>query len=320
MARFWKSDDLIFLMKVAGLGFLSILISKSLSLVPTEHWTYELAWFFGLLTKELGVALMIAAALGYTVEALAREKHQRELNNFKQEISENVLAAVFKKIVPDSIFEEIRRGVLEQTIVKRNSSLNYDLLEIPQDEQDALALEEAEKGSYLKCEITSRHELVNLADSPIKGHEIKAGVSCDLHSKLADHLKIHHVTIRNLDTGEEESYQDQSLEERIDAGEQQGFLLFKVLKELPARSKFEITVCSTTYKRIADTDVWTTLFPTENMSVTIRYPDSIKVSARSHHSKPLREETHNPKMNEKTYILEHGVFPHQGIAFWWRVA
>src|SRR5690554_2566580 len=157
MSKIWNPEDKLFLFMVFLGGFISILVSK----VIDYFWSSEVTWqivtetLLVLFFKEAGVALMIASVLGYTVEARSKAKQKQEIDLFTQRVSENVLGAVFKKIIPDSIFDEVKRAVLDETLLKRDSSLHYDLRLVEEQEREALGLTPEEAANVLICEVTT---------------------------------------------------------------------------------------------------------------------------------------------------------------------
>lgn len=310
MTSFWKSEDKMFLLKVFLSGFIAILVSKFISSFEPDSYKL-LVGILALFCKESGVAMMIAAVLGYTVEAMSREKQAKELAEFKQEISEDVLSAVFRKIIPDSIFIEVKRSVLDQTLIKKNAFLSYELskLEPEQISKYGLSIDEAEE--ILVCEITTTYRLKNLSDIPITSHEVRCGVSCDLNEKLRDHTSIYEATI-----GDEVLTNDE-LNKYISEGKGQGVKEFKKSVNIAGTKEFTVSFCSRTFKKLGDTEVWTTLMPTENMELEVGFPPSLEVGAKANHPKSLINHPKNPNVNRVKYELKHGVFPYQGITFWW---
>lgn len=315
MSKFWKLEDKAFLLKLFFGGFFLILVSKGLDKIVISD-SYPLLSLvvvaITLFIKEAGIAIMIAAVLGYTVEELSRAKQLKEINEFTQKVSENVLAAVFKKIIPDSIYGEVKRSVLDQTIIKLDAKLRYNLKEIPKSEASKYGLTSEECDLYLICEVTTTHKLKNLSEIAIKGHEIKCGVSCDLHKGLSEKVVIHRAIIGEVLTEEE-------LQKSIELGDGRGVKQFKKVIDLEPEEELSICFCSTTFKRIEDTEVWTTLTPTENMTVEISFPEKLEVGVRANHPKKAVMVPANPADNIVTYELTHGVFPFQGITFWWHL-
>ena len=313
---FWKSKDTLFLLMVFSVGFIIILISKFIgSLIPDEFAYKTIAKIFTLLLKEGGIALMIASILGYTVEAMSRKKQEEEVNNFIQLISEDVLSAVFKKIVPDPIFDQIKTAVLEETVIKKDAVLTCDLYHLSENDIANLKLTKDEAANYLKCEMTSTYTLINLSEVPIKSHRVQSGTSCDLDGEFYSHLKIHSVVIKDeLDQSEVDACLDRK---------QDGRLHFSKEINLAGKSNggengIPISFCYSTFKRINDADVWSTVLPTENMTLNVNYPDGFKVGATSQHPSPLTPLPVNLYANRVGYELKKGIFPYQGISYWWR--
>lgn len=314
--KFWNSSDTLFLLSVFFGGFILIWLSKGFPLVladSTAKWIVAINQFFALLLKETGVALMIAAALGYTVEAITRKKQAAEFNEFQQKISEDVLSAVFKKIIPDAIFKEVKRSVLDQTLIKIDSSMTYELSPFTKELAAKLKFTEDEWNDYkdkiLVCDVTTSHKLRNLSDISITNHPIRCGVSCDLDEKFRDGLKIHKAVI-----GQELSSEE--LEKCMKDGKGQGVKEFHKSIDI-GKEDIEISFCSRTFKKIEDTEVWTTLTPTENMELEVGFPHGIEVGAKSNHPEALFENATNPNVSRIKFELNHGVFPYQGITFWW---
>ena len=313
--KFWDSEDKIFLIKVFTAGFVSILLSKLLSYVLPKISSPELVTtIISLFFKEAGVALMIAAALGYTVESMTRKKQNEDFKVFQQEVSKDVLSAVFKKIIPDLIFKEVKRSVLDQALIKRDASMSYELSEITDELAAQLGLSDSEKNKILVCDVTTTHILYNLSDLEIKNHPIRCGVSCDLDPRLQEALEIHEATI-----GDNELSHDE-MKKLISYGKGRGVKEFETTVNLPSTKDgkgFKVSFCSRTFKKYDDTEVWTTLTPTEYMELEIGFPLGIEVGAKSNHPEDLESDRQNPNVRRKKYKLNHGVFPYQGITFWW---
>lgn len=313
MSKLWKPEDRIFLIKVFFIGFTLILLSK----LGEHYWSPDfypvIKTIVTLFLKESGVAVMIAAVLGYTVEARSRAKQAEEVGAFTQRVSEDVLSAVFKKIIPDSIFDEVKRTVLDETLLKKDSSLHYDLRTIDDKLAQVLGLSSDEAKRLLVCQITTSHTLVNLGDNKIPNHVVKFGVSCDLSRNLMNKIEIHSARL-----GEEMSNED--LAQHIDDGKGRGVKEFSKNVTLGPKEELVVSFCATTFKRIEDTEVWTTLKPTENMELTVTHPPEISVGAKSLHSRPAEKQPINPKACRVEYKLNHGVFPYQGMTFWWHKA
>lgn len=308
---FWKSKDTLFLLKVFVIGFALILLSKWIDTLHTVGDAYHLLGVvIGLLFKEGGVAFMIAAVLGYTVEAISRAKQKKEIDEFRQLISEDVLSAVFKKIVPDPIFKEIKGAVLEQTIIKKNATLTCDLLTLSENDITELGLRKVEADGYLKCEMTSRYELINLSHVPIDSHTVRCATSCDLNGEFYKHLKVHGVIIK-------EAIEQEKVEAAL-TPTSDGRISYSHDVHLNGKETIQVCFCYTTYKRVNDAEVWATVLPTENMTLYVNYPEGIVVGAMSQHSSPLQVLPINQNTNRVGYELRQGIFPYQGISYWWR--
>lgn len=308
---FWSLEDKYLFLKVFVSGFLIISVSKGLpNLFSDEVKGWILVNIFLLFLKETGVALMIAAVLGYTVESLARKKQTSEFKRFQEQIGEDVLSAVFKKIIPDSIFKEVKRSVLDQTLIKENAHMSYVLSPISTEKAAQFGLTDEESLDILMCDITTTHTLRNLSDLKVSNHPIRCGVSCDLNEKLSKHLIIHQATI-----GDELAPDE--IKNHVSQGKGAGVKEFMKEVTLEKGEKITVSFCTRTFKKSSDTEVWTTLSPTEGMELEVSYPVGFEVGAKASHPEELVPSPPNKNVPKRTFKLDHGIFPYQGITFWW---
>lgn len=312
---FWNAKDKLVLVKVAVFGFLFILLSKAIAQIPDMNdFSNAMRWFFELLCKELGIAAMIASFLGVSVEGFSRAKQHQELADFKRQVSENVLSAVFRKIVPEKIYQEIKSTVLEQTLIKRDSHLTYDLQSLPKEVIEKLGLAAEEAANIVFCNITTRHTMVNLSENDDNSYIVKCGISCDLDSVFEDYLEIHSVDIGGVKLTPEE------LKKHTKIIKEKSVVELKYPRPLKGKESLTVIVCSRTIKRMEDTEVWTTLVPAENMTLEVIHEGQLCIGAKSNHSKDIKAIPLNERIPRAVFELHYGIFPHQGITFWWRKA
>ncbi|WP_019676560.1 hypothetical protein [Arsukibacterium perlucidum] len=310
---FWDASNVLFLVAVAATGFGFILVSKIIGLIPDySQITDSLRWFFSILFKEFGIAAIIASFLGFSVEKFSRAKQHQEQAEFRKQVSENVLSAVFEKIIPPAIYKEIKSTVMEQTLVKKNAHLTYDLQSLPDEVIKKLGLSTEDAANIVFCNIETRHVIENLSENPDVSYVIKCGVSCDLDGLFGEYLEISSVEIE----GKKLSQDD--LNEFAKPAKDGGVIELKYPRPLAGEEKISVIVHSRTIKRLEDTEVWTTMVPTENMTLEVIHEGNLCIGANANHSKKLKAISLNPSIPKAVFELHHGVLPHQGITFWWR--
>ncbi|MCT6698369.1 hypothetical protein [Rheinheimera sp. 4Y26] len=306
-SSFFDSDNALLFCALFIIGFLLIAVYQYFQ--PETNVSHE--WYFKYLLiflKEAGIALMIASVLAFTVESINKKKQIEEIRVFNSEVSRNVLEAVYRTIVPESIFEEIKRSTLEQCLLKKKSKLEYHLSHT----KECITLIPPDlKGNVLQCEVTTSYVLENISEND-KQHTVIYELSCDLDSRLAAHMVMNQVIIGDKSLSKDE------IKALIHQNPATNGIRFEYPCLVKANSSIEVFFAGTTYKRLEDTEVWTTVLPTESMELELFFPQDIDVYADSNHSKELKEEFRNQKVYNKTFRLDYGIFPYQGISFWWR--
>jgi hypothetical protein len=86
--------------------------------------------------------------------------------------------------------------------------------------------------------------------------------------------------------------------------------------EVPAREKLRILTQSVMVKFLSDYEIWRTVYPTSDVSITVQYPECVdKFDARALHRLPLRPREIGPRTYR--YELKSAALPHQGVVIWW---
>lgn len=296
-------------------GFTFILLSKGIPKFTTVipyMGTGLRSFIVTILTlffKETGVAMMIASVLGWTVEKTHKKKLNQEFMEYQNSISKDVMSAIFRKFVPEEIFTQIKESVLGHPTIKRSTKMVYELKEVVPSEFTGQNLDFT---NILQCEMTTSYKLVNLSDRIVEDFEVRCGITCDLGDTLRQKVKIHKVKV-----GEELSSEDLKKHISPIPGNFVGESFSKKIN-IPPHATLEISFCSTTFKRREDTEVWTTVNQADGMSLEISYPAGIDVEAKACHPQKLECQMQNPHLMRKNFSLNYGVFPHQGILFYWK--
>ncbi|MEH8015653.1 hypothetical protein MN202_00275 [Rheinheimera muenzenbergensis] len=262
-----------------------------------------------LIARELGVTAVVASIVGFTIEKFLKKRQFEASEQFREQLGKNVLSAVFKRFIPDTLYEEIKDSVLESTILKKDSVMTYEI-SFPQD-VDLNDVKADLRKELVKVKITSEHVISNQGYTKRK-FKVRYGVSCDLDKILADRVKIDYGQIGEIPMSDKEL---SDFTKKLDGNSGVGF---EKEIELGPQDEIKVLFRSHTFRRKNDSEIWTTTTPADGMKLKIIAPQSIEIYGRGLHTKPVKKEICIHNENAFTFNINAGVYPHQGFAFWWR--
>lgn len=251
---------------------------------------------------ELGTALMIAAFLAATLEYQAMKRREQEVKEDREEIKTEVLRAVYKRYISPSVFSEVENRLLKSNIIRRQYAVTYTLSHLAQQPKKTACKR------YINCVAQTSFSVVNTTRYPIT-HIVKFYLELPLDRSLVKYIKMVSVIIDGKSISEE----DLALHTKpTEAGDQ---LCFEYPQRIPPEGCINVTMKANLVKMSTDQEVWTSGSPSEGIDLTVNFPKGFDVNAKAHHSQSLVLKQYDPQM--KRWSLEHGIFPHQGVSFWW---
>ncbi len=218
-----------------------------------DSWRTHLAKesFKTVIVRDFGIAFTLAVILTIILEANARQRLQ-------DQITTGVVEAVFKRLIPASIFEEVRAYVIGARVVKREWALNMNLQYDP-----SLKLNEPD---HFISRTTVSYKLFNIMPYA-EVQVIRSSLNLDLSGADA--------------TGALPRYDKVSLDNEKFEGETLTHLLgedrcsYQIMRSIEGNQRKFVHVVNEISEivRIPDTFVWSMNAPTEDATINITSSD-----------------------------------------------
>ena len=250
--------------------------------------------FLYFLFKEVGFALIVAVFLVGTIERFSRERHEAAAKESVLEINRNLFYAIFKRYIPEKVFEEVEKSVMESNVFRTKHELDYTIQDFGDD--------------LVTCLAQTSYDLTSVVDAPID-HEIVVGLELPIDSKYILKCYIEQLTI-----GSSVMNADQ-LAPYITRNHEHCTLRFKT--RIEGRATINVTTKSHLIKKATDVELWASRIPSDGLKLTVSTPTGkLDVCASANHSEALDVKINNEVT--KKWDLPHGIFPFQSIMFWWK--
>ena len=251
---------------------------------------------FFYLCKEVGFALIVAIFLVFTIEKFTREHHQAAADELMQKTHKNLFHAIYKRYIPEKIFEEIEKSVMESDVMRSRYELDYTI------EQHH------SRGDLVTCTAQSSYILESVVDAPVE-YRIVIQLELPIEKEFHQECSIDELMIDG------KPISPQELKLGIDRDSDYCTLIHTL--KMNARGKYKIASKSRLIKKTTDMEVWASRIPSDGLQLTVSTPNKfLDVSATAKHSQKLEVRLNNDVT--KKWDLPYGIFPYQSIIFWWK--
>lgn len=249
-------------------------------------------WYF--LTKELGFALIVAVFLVGTIERFTRERHEAAAEATMNEINRNIFYAVFRRYIPEKVFEEVEKAVMESNVVRSKHELNYTIEEVAD--------------GQVQCLAQTSYELTSVVDAPIT-HDVIVRLELPVDDERKNECYVEKIVVSG------QSYDRQQLKDYVTVTREHAVVKLPV--QILGRATIRVSTHSRLLKQSTDVEVWASRIPSDGLELTVSTPSKeLMVHASANHSEQLSTVIDNDVT--KKWALPHGIFPYQSIMFWWK--
>jgi hypothetical protein len=257
------------------------------------------------LARELGFALLIAAAISLTIEVAAKREYRRDVRRYTQEIKRDVFGAVFGVRQPREIVDEVMALMLEPTFIPRDHSLRltFERLEPGSDTIMPYIVIRVRR-AYTAENTTNREQrlpvIFKIAEPPFKGRPADT-----LDSVYVDGNLLTAKFTSEENRGDRESTVHQSNFE----------------KKIPVAGygKASVVIHSTLYRDWDDNELSTSPMPSEGLTFSLKLrPEIKKFGVVGIHPRNIELVSKSEPTHEYEYCMPGPVLPYQGIYTWWR--
>lgn len=255
-------------------------------------------WF--LLSKEIGMALMIAIIVVYAVELITRHKHEERAEQSINSIKQNIFQGVFSRYIPESVFKEVEDCLLYSNLSRTDYKIQVNLAPLDLQQESPPKSEE-----HYIAEYYSSYELVNNSEQ-----DIKEMVRFDV--EVPNEPQYESLTQITLFKVNDEEHVTKAKPIRTENGR----CLYETEVTIPGDGKVSVVMTGCTVKRKIDHEIWLVLYPTDGVHLTINPPPDLDVKVKASNSKDIERE--NPDaVGSQIWSLKSGIFPHQSVIMWW---
>jgi hypothetical protein len=274
--------------------------------------------------KEVGVAFVIAAFVGSTVDAYNLRRHELEREETSQQfvdlgeqitkkVAEDAVrhgALTFFPSLSSTIIGATQRQVLQAQITRENYQIQVEL-------------ENEASKTYLLANISIEYTLRNDTDAPVL-YDFSFGFEPEFQGGLERETTPQYVKIAS------EEFNGVGEMERGALIQRSGTRISKLFKKIvvPAKTAVDVVVEFTENRGFDDCIYWVMTIPSDKLSLTLKPCAGLEYSADSLH--PFDAEEPEPstrrfrhfrhlrsRPKSKTWEIQKGLLPGQGILLRW---
>lgn len=253
--------------------------------------------------KEVGMAVLVSVFLSFTIEGIAKQRHEASVNNERELLSRGIFEAIYKRHIPEVVFEEVERCVLNSRIIREQYKVAYTIKDLDEKELSF----DVPCSNYVRCFVTTSYVLRNLTSAPVT-QDIVLHLEKPLEARLIPLVKIENVRIDG------DALSAQQIKDATKMGDSQ--INFLVNRDIPPNGSIKVSIKAALIKYSTDQEIWSSRIPSDGIELTVNVPDdNLEVCVKANHSQKLILSTDDKVM--KQWNLDHGIFPHQSLLFWW---
>lgn len=271
-----------------------LVFGLGLGIAAGVHVVFTKGSFWADLFHEIGHALVVASVLGVTVDLYARKRHELVAEEITRKINTDVIGAIYGQQFPAKIRAEVQKSFLEQRIHREDLDVTYSFSLLEGNSERLLVHEQ------------SSFVFVNSSDQAVS-LKLQAFVECPMEEALRPHCKMVSASIDGESVAEEElmgAFFDDGME-----------LRWAKDINIPARGRVKVSSACQTVKYMRDVETWSTLYPSDGITLSVSLDAPLNVSAKCVNSGVLKQEVDT--VHYKRWKLDNGLFPGQALTFWW---
>lgn len=278
---------------------------------------YEAFWgkFFYGFFKELGVAFVIGSIISIGIEEASRKEQNESVKNKMDEVSKNVIEAVYNRRFPDSVFEHIENNIIEKPYMKKDIVVEIIL--------NKLSEEQATEGKAIAIDtpiivcIKSSYTIINITNSAVK-YPAQVFVETPWESQYLAHCSITRYSVNKEVKSEEEL---KRAHRRKDDDDDFVRYQFEDIELAPQESaSIELEYQYVKYGRDATT--WQSIHSAENARLSIVYnaKELVVYSSEIHPCEEYIQISSSKKKfgtETKHVNFDAPLLPYNGVEIWW---
>ncbi len=266
-----------------------------------------------ILIGHLGVAFLIAAVLGLTIEQFNKIRHDKHrddlvdaLNTHRQETIEDlqreVLRAVYQRTLPVSLIDSAEAEIFQASFIRHNWRISFDLRRLP--------LGDDEKKGMVKISIEFSYDVENVSKT---ARDLDIPVMIDMASACFDQ-SICGVKFLEIDG---DSYNEAQIQEMNLCKDNPSTCSFHIKKKLEPKKIVSVKIQYVQLQREESSEFWCTRIPATGVMVDAIVPtgDMDFTLISMHQNEPVKLSSSDI---QSRWQLGPAIFPGQGVALLWR--
>jgi hypothetical protein len=299
----------------APLGAVMLALVVAILLLVVNHYAVAEGSLLSLLTREIGLALLVAVAIWFIFEVSTQQESEEVWNKRIEAMASNVFFGVLKRNLPEKFIQEARALALENDFVRSNLTVTYTIT-------DATYTDRAgHLRKFVRVSAVASSRIKNLGS--VKGDlPVAIGLPNPLIDEMKCECRVTGVLIKRGTQEERPPLEDATAKfaEAIkdDTKHQIPFHVCTIPVE--PGEEVELTMSYLMAKEAEDTEIFQTKYPASSITVTIldRGPTKRAVRARAIHLAELDNASSAEDDGTYVYKLERFFLPRQGFAVWWK--
>jgi hypothetical protein len=300
----FTSDIRLFHFALVALGLFFLLLSKGIE--GSEQivfiWSRN-AWAD--VVRELGFALLIAAAISLTVEVAAKREYRRDVRRYTEEIKRDVFGAVFGTRQPREIVDDVMELMLQPTFIRRDHSVRLEF--------DRLVAGSGTTIPYIVIRFRRSYTAKNTTGRQQRLSVRFQVVEPPFEGRPADTVDAVHVNGRSLAA---------KWTSEVKRGDRESTVLqssYEHEELVEAHGEVSVVVHSTLYRDWDDNELTWSSASSEGLTFSLKLLREIKrFGVVAIHQKEAKLLSKNEGTHEYEYCIPGPVLPYQGMYLWWR--
>ena len=262
--------------------------------------------------SEVGIAVIIAIFLIYTIEKHNKDIERQELKEITEQIHVNVLESIYKRYIPPKVFEEIDKCLLRAMLYRSKLKIHYTIKKVDSNLDQKIDSEE-----HVICDVYTTYHLKNTTSTPLDD-VIPIYIEKPFDSAWDDKVGVNSLIVTRNKTSKEKLIKNREDVDEFIKGSDDKQIIFKHPIHLDPDEELCVEARFTLIKRVVDQESWVSRIPTDNLELTVTTPNAdFIVLAKACHYEALSENI-DPNHITNSWSLDYGIIPHQSIIFWWK--
>lgn len=259
--------------------------------------------------KEIGVAFVIGALVGSTVEIYNLRRHELDRQELKEDASKNAREVAFYAVrqgvlalfpaLSEKILVATHRHILEATVTRENFAIQIDFNEI-------------KGGSNLRVQTSIRYKLRNPSSISLT-HDFVFLFEPEMKGDRKRNTELKYLKLASEALNGAEDIEKSGL---VDRNEDRVVGLRKALT-LPSNSVTDVFLQYSEERCFADIDYWIMTIPSDGISLTIASCEGLDYYVDALHPDDPDQEPSATDARIKTWELRQGLLPGQGLLLRW---